>query len=122
MFMGGSSCLGLSFIEFKLKWLEYRFRACGLRPQLVHLMDSNNTTIHCWVPWRRTGTNNKSEEEEEEAEEEEEEEDEDDDEDEDEDETLNLTLTLILLPGTTSMVIMSIGVKEAEFYPGGECE
>jgi pimeloyl-ACP methyl ester carboxylesterase len=26
-------------------------------------MDSNNTTIHCWVPWRRTGTNNKSEEE-----------------------------------------------------------
>jgi pimeloyl-ACP methyl ester carboxylesterase len=65
--MGGSSCLGLSFIEFKLKWLEYRFRACGLRPQLVHLMDSNNTTIHCWVPWRRTGTNNKSEEEEEEA-------------------------------------------------------
>jgi pimeloyl-ACP methyl ester carboxylesterase len=61
--MGGSSCLGLSFIEFKLKWLEYRFRACGLRPQLVHLMDSNNTIIHCWVPWRRTGTNNKSEEE-----------------------------------------------------------
>ncbi|CAK9227517.1 unnamed protein product [Sphagnum troendelagicum] len=69
--MGGSSCLGFSFIELKLKWLEYRFRACGLRPQLVHLMDSNNTTIHCWVPWRRTGTNNKSEEEEEEAEEEE---------------------------------------------------
>ncbi|CAK9876674.1 unnamed protein product [Sphagnum jensenii] len=67
--MGGSSCLGFSFIEFKLKWLEYRFRACGLRPQLVHLMDSNNTTIHCWVPWRRTGTNNKSEEEEEEEEE-----------------------------------------------------
>ncbi|KAH9562834.1 hypothetical protein CY35_05G093200 [Sphagnum magellanicum] len=62
--MGGSSCLGFSFIEFKLKWLEYRFRACGLRPQLVHLMDGNNTAIHCWVPWRRTGTNNKSEEEE----------------------------------------------------------
>jgi pimeloyl-ACP methyl ester carboxylesterase len=66
LFMGGSSCLGLSFVEFKLKWLEYRFRAFGLRPQLVHLMDSNNTAIHCWVPWRRTGTNSKSEEEEEE--------------------------------------------------------
>ncbi len=49
-------------------------------------------------------------------EEEEEEGEDDDDDDDDDDETL--TLTLILLPGT-STVIMITGVKEAKFYPRG---
>jgi len=46
--MGSLSCLQFSFIEFKLKQLEHRFRACGLRSQLVNL--DNDTAIHCWVP------------------------------------------------------------------------
>nr|PNR34454.1 hypothetical protein PHYPA_024271 [Physcomitrium patens] len=50
--MGRGSCFGFSILDLKLSQLKQRYRACGLKPEVVEL-DNGVSVVRCQLPWEQ---------------------------------------------------------------------